>query len=324
MAVAAKQRMLAAANAALLLVNLLPVLPLDGGRALRAFLFPRVSRSKVTAILCYAGAAAGVLLSALGVYAAVRGSLNPTLFLAGAYLSRQALRERESPALLSVPRAAWAAGPHAQSRRQAGALAGGGGWYADAPPGRAHAGRGILQGAARGRTHARARNAERDDVLQRCLGENPYRNPLRAGRFDGANAAAGRISTACRSGCPAVSKRQTAIRTKRAFPCMGSRCEPRPHVAGRSACRSLLRRGAHAVWQRSGRRDRKGACPPKAGKAGAQTKSEGAATFLPGYAGTPAHALGAPFDEDQPFPPGSHTSAISPVAPSTKTVYGSE
>ena len=35
-----------------------------------------------------------------------------------------------------------------------------------------------------------------------------------------------------------------------------------------------------------------GGLPPKAGKAGAQTKSEGAATFLPGYAGTPSACAG--------------------------------
>ena len=172
-AVAAKQWMLAAANAALLLVNLLPVLPLDGGRALRAFLFPRVSRSKVTAILCYAGAAAGVLLSALGVYAAVRGSLNPTLFLAGAYLSRQALRERETPALLSV-RAL-----HGRQDRMRKAGVRPVRWLAavDGTPMRHLAAR--MPGGeycmvllVDERMRVRETLSE-TDVLQRCLGENP-------------------------------------------------------------------------------------------------------------------------------------------------------
>lgn len=95
-------RQLLLMNMALFAVNLLPVLPLDGGRALRAVLFPRRARGKITAALSFAGAAAGAGLCGLGVLAAAKGSLNPTLFLCGAYLMRQALRERETPALLSA------------------------------------------------------------------------------------------------------------------------------------------------------------------------------------------------------------------------------
>lgn len=90
----------AAMNAALLAVNLLPALPLDGGRALRAALYPRIGRARSTRVLASAGEAAGVALTGLGVYAAAKGHLNPSLFLCGAYLFYQALREKETPALL--------------------------------------------------------------------------------------------------------------------------------------------------------------------------------------------------------------------------------
>lgn len=90
----------AAMNAALLAVNLLPALPLDGGRALRAALYPRLGRARSTRILAGVGEAAGAALTGLGVYAAAKGHVNPSLFLCGAYLFYQAMREKETPALL--------------------------------------------------------------------------------------------------------------------------------------------------------------------------------------------------------------------------------
>lgn len=88
------------AHAALFALNLLPVLPLDGGRALRAALSARFRRARVTRALALAGEAMGAALAACGVASAAKGRVNPTLFLCGAYLFYLALRETETPALL--------------------------------------------------------------------------------------------------------------------------------------------------------------------------------------------------------------------------------
>lgn len=101
-------------HAALLAINLLPALPLDGGRALRAALSARWRRGRVTRALAAAGEAMGLALTALGVYAAAKGHVNPTLFLCGSYLFYLALREKETPALLCA-RALYGRGERLQS-----------------------------------------------------------------------------------------------------------------------------------------------------------------------------------------------------------------
>ena len=89
-------------NTVLCLVNLLPVLPLDGGRALRAALAGRLGRARATRALSLAGAALGAGLVALGVWAAANGVVNPMLFLCGVYLAYAALKEKESLAAACV------------------------------------------------------------------------------------------------------------------------------------------------------------------------------------------------------------------------------
>lgn len=74
-------------NAAMLLVNLLPVLPLDGGRivfCLGYYLFPV---SRLITVLTAFGMAAGTMLLALGLYGmAAMGIANLSLFFVGSYL----------------------------------------------------------------------------------------------------------------------------------------------------------------------------------------------------------------------------------------------
>ncbi len=69
------------ASAALLLFNLLPALPLDGGRVLRA-----VCRQKCERPLAVLGGVTGAALIALSVASALRGQFVPAPALAGVYL----------------------------------------------------------------------------------------------------------------------------------------------------------------------------------------------------------------------------------------------
>ncbi|MCL1964511.1 MAG: M50 family metallopeptidase [Firmicutes bacterium] len=89
-------------NLSLALINLLPALPLDGGRALRAALTARLGRAHATKLFVRVGVALGVLILALGVWAAAAGVVNPLLFLMGAYLAYAALKEKETLAAACV------------------------------------------------------------------------------------------------------------------------------------------------------------------------------------------------------------------------------
>ena len=82
--------------------NLLPALPLDGGRALRALLSGRLGRARATRIFVRTGVYVGGAILLLGLFAAVQGVLNPLLFLTGAYQIYAALKEQESLAAACV------------------------------------------------------------------------------------------------------------------------------------------------------------------------------------------------------------------------------
>ncbi len=83
-------------NLILAATNLLPALPLDGGRALRAALSGKLGRPRATRIFVWVGVAIGVMIVGLGVYAATKGVINPLLFLMGVYLIYAALKEKET------------------------------------------------------------------------------------------------------------------------------------------------------------------------------------------------------------------------------------
>lgn len=78
-------------NLSLTAVNLLPVLPLDGGRMLRAVI-GRAGRSAVAA-LSWLGVLTGVLLGAAGVWLILNGAPAFTPLLMGAFLIPASLRE---------------------------------------------------------------------------------------------------------------------------------------------------------------------------------------------------------------------------------------
>ena len=84
---------LAQYNLLLALVNLLPVLPLDGGRMTRHLLCRRLPYAAVTRLLLYLGILTGALLCALSLAFALQGRLNLSPAFAGLYLCYAAALE---------------------------------------------------------------------------------------------------------------------------------------------------------------------------------------------------------------------------------------
>lgn len=80
-------------NLTLAAVNLLPALPLDGGRMLRCLLEQRAGVSRATKLCCLFGVLFGAGFLALGVYASAKGAHNVTLFVMGFFLLLTAILE---------------------------------------------------------------------------------------------------------------------------------------------------------------------------------------------------------------------------------------
>lgn len=75
------------ANLAILLINALPILPLDGGRVLLALAAGAGWERLVRKTLLFLSYLSAALLTGLGLYGALNGALNPTLLLLGPYLA---------------------------------------------------------------------------------------------------------------------------------------------------------------------------------------------------------------------------------------------
>ncbi len=73
-------------NLLLLCFNLIPVLPLDGGRMMQAILTPWLGWQKAMRILSTAGICAGLIMNGLAIWGAVHGVANLSLVIAGCYL----------------------------------------------------------------------------------------------------------------------------------------------------------------------------------------------------------------------------------------------
>ncbi|MEI6101616.1 MAG: site-2 protease family protein, partial [Eubacteriales bacterium] len=73
-------------NVTLAAVNLLPVLPLDGGRIMMAAIKIFFNERTAWKILNWAGVAAGIVMCLSGMYMVLNGSVNPTWLIMGVFL----------------------------------------------------------------------------------------------------------------------------------------------------------------------------------------------------------------------------------------------
>ncbi len=90
------ERLFLDGNLALALFNLLPALPLDGGRFCRSFLAPRLGYGRATRLLARSGQAVAGVLAAAGAVALSRGLFVPNAFALALLLYPAARREAES------------------------------------------------------------------------------------------------------------------------------------------------------------------------------------------------------------------------------------
>ncbi|HEX6714257.1 MAG TPA: site-2 protease family protein, partial [Thermoleophilaceae bacterium] len=89
-------------NAFVLIVNLLPALPLDGGRILRALIWWRTGdRNRATRAAARMGRAFALLVAGLGIYIIVMGSLIGLWFVAIAWFINGAARAAEAQSAIT-------------------------------------------------------------------------------------------------------------------------------------------------------------------------------------------------------------------------------
>lgn len=89
-------------NLAMGLFNLLPAIPLDGGRVFRAVLSDRIGMARATAVAVNMGRILGLLILALGIYLVLTGRGNVFLPSLGGFLIFAASRESEKVSYLRI------------------------------------------------------------------------------------------------------------------------------------------------------------------------------------------------------------------------------
>jgi len=80
--------------------NMLPALPLDGGRILRALMLKALGYRKATNITANCGIVLGMMLAAVGIYTLDAGIVNPTLLITPVFLIYSAIMEKKTAAYI--------------------------------------------------------------------------------------------------------------------------------------------------------------------------------------------------------------------------------
>lgn len=89
-------------NLMLACFNILPALPLDGGRATRAVLSKEVGLKKATQIMANGGIVLSIFLIASGVYGMLNGIFNITIFFIAIFLIYSAIKEKKTAAYIML------------------------------------------------------------------------------------------------------------------------------------------------------------------------------------------------------------------------------
>lgn len=87
---------LIAANIAIATINLLPALPLDGGRITRALFASFMGYRRATKFMSLAGIFFAAIIIGIGIYTAVKSSFNPSFFVMGFFLCFSSIKEMRS------------------------------------------------------------------------------------------------------------------------------------------------------------------------------------------------------------------------------------
>ena len=87
---------LISSNLALAAVNMLPALPLDGGRIVRAVFASFIGYKRATRLTACAGIFFAAVLLGVGVWALFQDTLNPSFFIMGFFLCLAAVKELKS------------------------------------------------------------------------------------------------------------------------------------------------------------------------------------------------------------------------------------
>jgi len=82
--------------------NLLPALPLDGGRMLRAILARELGMKKATSIAAWGGQILALFFAMTGIYAMYYKIFNPTFFIMAGFLCYSSIKERKTATYIFI------------------------------------------------------------------------------------------------------------------------------------------------------------------------------------------------------------------------------